>query len=171
MTTSSRRPLATHCRAALDTERIEILRYRVDLKKYLADCEANYVRMLRLFPAIDHQEELLLALGEGEKTLSFQVLERTPYTTLVSIVQEVEGGSCADWLLPLRLKVRLYHDVRMAEVVNWLGQRQLQPRYEYPNKHMRQPDEKAQWNSFLADWLSYAIHHGYATLPLCEFAG
>ncbi len=69
------------------------------------------------------------------------------------------------------MRVRMYHDARMAEVVSCAGVRRVEPRYAYPNERMHQPDEKAQWNRFLADWLALGIDHGHALALPCEFTG
>src|SRR5690606_2929911 len=104
-----------------------------------------------------------------QEIMCFDVVERSPYTVLLNIYQQ---GSTADseWVRRPFLKVRLYHDARMAEVVDYAGIRMVLPRYAYPNNRMHQPDEKAQWNSFLAEWLSMAIGHGYAVVCR-EFVG
>ncbi len=64
----------------------------------------------------------------------------------------------------LSMLVRLYHDARMAEVVAYSGEKAGLASYEYPNEMMFQPDEKAQQNRFLAEWLSISLKHGMARL-------
>jgi uncharacterized protein YqiB (DUF1249 family) len=58
----------------------------------------------------------------------------------------------------------MYHDARMAEVVEWEGQRGLKGRYEYPNEAMHQEDEKWQRNKFLGELLSYCLREGRALI-------
>lgn len=53
------------------------------------------------------------------------------------------------------LEVQVYHDARMAEVVSAEHTRRLRSIYPYPNEAMHQPDEKAQLNLFLGEWLSH----------------
>ncbi|HCK27104.1 MAG TPA: DUF1249 domain-containing protein, partial [Alcanivorax sp.] len=36
-------------------------------------------------------------------------------------------------------------------------------RYPYPNSHMHQRDEKAQWNRFLGEWLAHVHDFGRAS--------
>jgi uncharacterized protein YqiB (DUF1249 family) len=129
----------------------------VDLKAFMADCEANYVRLHKLFPAIAEQETKSLTLGNG--SLIIRVLERAPYTTLVSFCQS--GSKQQGWLRLPAFKIRLYHDARLAEVVSCDTQHRVKPRNPYPNDNMHHPDEKAQWNRFLAEWLGQCLQHGY----------
>ena len=63
---------------------------------------------------------------------------------------------------PPRLTVRLYHDARSAEVVEYQRARHFNAVYDYPNRDMRQPDEKAQVNRFLGEFLSVCLKHGVA---------
>ena len=87
------------------------------------------------------------------------VLERSPYTTLVRLSQQPE----VPWSHKASLTIRLYHDARSAEVVEYQGRRHfLKAVYDYPNVDMRQPDEKAQINRFLGEYLSLCLAHGVA---------
>ena len=142
--------------------------YKVDLKRYMASCEANYVRLLKLFPTLTVDSERLIGLQHGNhQVVSLSVLEQTPYTTLISL-QLGDTVKPDSWLVLPELKVRLYHDARVAEVVDCEGLRRPRPRCQYPNVRMHQKDEKAQWNRFLGEWLSQCINHGYCAEPQFE---
>jgi uncharacterized protein len=130
-------------------------RYRVDLAAELAECEANYVRLQRLLPGLEHDNHLF-EVGANLQ-LHIEVTERSPYTTTLEISQPpVQIPTVAP-----RLTVRVYHDARLAEVVAFTSRRRIQPRYDYPNSAMYQPDEKSQWNRFLGEWLSHCLQHGF----------
>ena len=53
-------------------------------------------------------------------------------------------------------------DARCAEVVEYQGKRHFRAVYDYPNEDMRQPDEKAQINRFLSEYLALCLSHGVA---------
>lgn len=136
-------------------------RYQLDFAAGQAECAANYLRLLRLLPQLDADHHVFGVGADGE--IKIAVTERNPYTTTLDISQST---------LPLapRLTVRIYHDARLAEVVAFADRRRIQPRYEYPNAAMYQPDEKAQWNRFLSEWLSHCLQHGrYLDRPLSQF--
>jgi uncharacterized protein YqiB (DUF1249 family) len=85
------------------------------------------------------------------------VIERCPYTTLVELTQCIAPGLAA--VPSPRLKVRLYHDAQSAEVIEFQNARRFAAVYPYPNAEMRQPDEKAQVNRFLGEYLMLCLAH------------
>lgn len=136
-------------------------RYVPDLRELGALCEANYVRLCRLLPSLNAGDECCFTVNYGQ--LPAQVCLRVDaehaYTTQLRIEQQHQGSS---WLQPPAMNIRLYHDARMAEVLSYQSHRSLEGRYEYPNPHMRLPDEKTQLNRFLADWLKHCLRYGRA---------
>lgn len=165
-------------------------RYRVDLRALHALCEANYARLLRLFPDYEGCNTRQFSLHHAR--IEIDVLERSRYTTLFRLQScrgshpagaddgatdtplpepgDREAGACSSgidgdlWLSPLRMEVRAYHDAGMLEVVGFQREGRVEGRYSYPNGAMHQEDEKRQQNAFLADWLSHCLHHGEADL-------
>lgn len=129
--------------------------FRPDLTDLHAVCDANYVRLLRLFPDYENCNGRELLVGASRVRLA--VMERCRYTTMFHLHQQ-----CADsrWLGRLRMEVRAYHDVRMLEVVVFQSARQVAARYRYPNEQMFSQDEKYQQNRFLADWLEHCLQNG-----------
>jgi uncharacterized protein YqiB (DUF1249 family) len=138
--------------------------YKVDLRALHALCEANYARLLRLFPDYESRNSNQFSLGGAQ--IHFEVLERSRYTTLFRLQCFLSSGasSAAGWLPPLRLEARAYHDAAMLEVVGFQSSGRTEGRYTYPNPSMHQQDEKLQQNTFLGDWLSHCLHHGEAEL-------
>lgn len=143
-------------------------RYRVDLLELQAACDANYLRLQRLLPDMrSRAEDRRVALSMGDRLLGVLVLEvreTCPYTTTLQVRQE-HG---MPWLPVPQLDVRVYHDARMAEVVSAQNARQLRSRYVYPNAQMHHPDEKAQLNLFLGEWLAHCLACGHELRPLLQ---
>ena len=139
-------------------------RYRVDLSAHMAECDANYLRLVKLAPDLDDAEQRLLVLMVAERRITVRIvlLERCPYTSLIEISQHPWLDGLAFELPAPRLLVRMYHDARSAEVVEFQAGRRFHPVYPYPNDEMRQRDEKAQINRFLAEYLSACLYHGVA---------
>ncbi|WP_461535909.1 DUF1249 domain-containing protein [Spongorhabdus nitratireducens] len=141
-------------------------RYIIDLPRHHDVCEANYDKLTHLLP-LEAGEHFALNIILSQHTFQvrFTVRERCPYTTLV----DISFDSCwGGWITPPKLQVRIYHDVRMAEVANIDGKRQLSPRYGYPNPQMHQPDEKFQLNRFLSDCLDLC-RKGGEMLEISDF--
>ncbi len=138
-------------------------RYKVDLPGQMAECEANYYRLLKLMPRYQLADDWRFALDQGNRHqyLQIRILERSRYTTTVQLAQlDIRLPEATDWLQLPKLTVRLYHDARLAEVLAWEGHKRLRPRYDYPNQAMYHSDEKAQLNRFLGEWLSLSLQQG-----------
>lgn len=114
--------------------------------------EHNYVAMLELLHRLecDGEEEIAFEIEDCE--LNIRVMERCRYTILVAITQTFKKDS---QLFPdLTMRVRVYHDARLVEVVAYQDLHRLLPKYTYPNKRMLQRDEKRQANLLLYEWLT-----------------
>lgn len=133
----------------------------IDLHQLHGICEANYARMLRLFPRYETCNEREFMVGTAKVCL--QVLERCRYTTVFRITQQQPE---AQWLGLLSAEVRAYHDASMLEVFAFQSHRQAAARYAYPNAQMHQQDEKFQQNAFLAQWLEHCLQSGRSMQPL-----
>ena len=129
----------------------------------MAECDANYLRLSKLFPEMRTLDRAAMGLELNGIRLEIrmEVIERSPYTTLVRLSQHPQ----VPWSHRATMTVRLYHDARSAEVVEYQGRRHfLRAAYDYPNVDMRQPDEKAQINRFLGEYLSVCLSHGVAAV-------
>ena len=163
--------------------------FRLNLADLHAVCEANYARLLRLFPEYETANTREFNLGSSRVTI--EVVERCRYTTIFRIVQkpisqqpsqqhkdqqhkapqrERQAPTEAPWLGSIRAEVRAYHDATMLEVGSFQSHRHIQARYQYPNNNMYQQDEKCQQNRFLADWLEHCIQSGRSNYSLCADA-
>ena len=122
----------------------------------MAECDANYLRLLKLMPdlADSDRRSFNVILGESEPRVHFEVTERCKYTTVVNVTLELGG------LPETRIAVRIYHDAKSAEVIAYQDERGFDAVYDYPNTKMRQRDEKAQVNRFLSEFLAVCLEHG-----------
>ncbi|MCO1333352.1 DUF1249 domain-containing protein [Microbulbifer sp. OS29] len=140
--------------------------YRVDLPSYHADCDANYLRLIRLLPDLSERELWRYQMPGG--TLILRVAARSKYTTEVLLSAEASLGECC-WLEPPNLTARLYHDARMAEVITVNGLGPVGGKgvdTAYPNPRMQRADERPQANRFLGEWLEYCLANGRAEFDL-----
>lgn len=136
-------------------------RFKVDLAELHALCEANYARLLRLFP--DYENTTTREFAVGAARVQLAVVERSRYTTIFHLHQQQAE---ARWLGQLRMEVRAYHDAGMLEVGMFQSHRHVAARYRYPNDNMFAQDEKSQQNRFLADWLEHCLLHGRSQVAL-----
>ena len=147
------------------------LAYKVDLPLQMAECEANYYRLLKLVGTLEQDEyRFVINRGRHESLQILRVIERSRYTTTIQL-RQVAVVPVTQWLQMPRLTVRMYHDAQLAEVLAWEGHKRLRPRYEYPNQGMYQSDEKLQINQFLGECLTICLAQGRipdAVLPSPE---
>lgn len=136
----------------------------MDLVAHMAECDLNYERLMRLFPAVRQEEARCISLlgtsdEASQRTLvELRVLERSRYTTLIQLVQRPQ----LSWGRSPNMRIRMYHDAKSAEVVEYQHQNRFHGSYELPNRRMRQRDEKAQLNQFLGEYLRYCLAVGGA---------
>ena len=144
-------------------------RYKVDLPLQMAECEANYVRLIKLVAHSAADEIRFMVTRTDQQWLHLlKVIERSPYTTTLEL-SRVAVGTNSHWLSMPKLTLRMYHDAKLAEVLAWEGHKRLRPRYDYPNQSMYQSDEKYQLNRFLGEWLSLCLAQGHALDELTPF--
>ena len=138
-------------------------RYVPDLMSLQRTCEVNYMALMKLLPPGGSVgAERRYQVGNG---LQFQltVTEESRFTSQVILAQH---NPELPSYLQARIEIRLYHDVRMAEVCAEQQISMLQPRYDYPNQKMHHRDEKEQVNLFLADWLRFCLKHGTSLINI-----
>ena len=87
--------------------------YHIDLSDLHAQCEANYHRLMRLFPA--YEQESRCVFQAGEVSVVLEVTARDRYTTDMRLRYQ---GVLFDFGAYNHFDLRLYHDARMAEVVH-----------------------------------------------------
>jgi len=139
----------------------------------MAECDANYIRLLKLFPRLrryyddsSFQDSVVefcisdLSNQRGQVNIQISVLESFKYTTTLKIEQRPKSGH---WLENPAMEVRVYHDASTAEVVACRDHRNFEPVYRQPNPQMFHKDEKLQVNRFLGEWLSHCLAEGRCT--------
>ena len=139
-------------------------KYSPDLSAHMAECDVNYHKLHKLFGEMRSKKLKTISVGLMDQIVKVRmlVLDRGPYTTTISIYQ---ASGKEKWKVIPSISVRIYHDAKSAEVVRVENQKVFHGAYEYPNKKMRQPDEKEQINKFLGEMLSICIENGLGVVP------
>lgn len=161
-------------------------RYVPDLVADMAECDANFIRLHRLFPMMSEEDSLEFGVdargkrtpsmdaGRGTMTegatiqsttedgaiVTLKILERCPYTTMMTV--KVTNEEDKPWVRWPTLEVRIYHDIKSAEVVSFERHRNFKFRYHTPNQQMYQPDEKSQINRYFGELLTFCYEHGHS---------
>ena len=141
--------------------------YSVDLGSHMAECDANYHRLLRLFPDLRDSDSkgFSLHLPGFQADVVFAVKEKGPYTTVLHLKVDTDQTWMGMATMP-EMSIRVYHDAKSAEVIEYQNQNRFHGKYDYPNNRMRQRDEKAQLNRFLGEFLNLCLEHGASNTPV-----
>lgn len=122
-------------------------------------CEANYRKLKKMFPEIAFLEHVSLSNKRNQIAFSIDVLERTPYTTLIRLKSTFM--MCAELSPETVMQIRIYHDASVAEVVKIQNHQRIRSHYTYPNASMYLPDEKLQSNKLLSEILTFCQGNNY----------
>lgn len=136
-------------------------RYVPDLVQIGALYETNYSRLMKLIRLMGDKDEMSFKLHNGDAfigVVKMELLESGKYTDTFLLEQTAAVGK---WVNNPKLRVRLYHDALVAEVIGKYGRQAAEGVNAYPNHKMHLPDEKNQLNLFLAEWLNFCIRYGY----------
>lgn len=118
-------------------------------------CEENYELLMDMAPELRQMEGVAASSRSGQMDLYLDVLEQTPYTTVVHLTYYFSHqlGQFPDPDAVLRL----YHDAHQIEVIS-LKQSALPLEfgYQYPSLY-----NKWKVNLFLAKWLAFCLHQGH----------
>lgn len=127
--------------------------------------EWNFNLLLELIPDVTHIEESTPTVSRvvGGYDLCLRVIERRKYTTTISLCYGL-AAQCPLVSDPY-VKIRLYHDAKLAEIVAYQNEAKFSPKYEYPNRKMFHINEKRQVNIFLRDLLCHCLAQGHCFIP------
>ncbi|WP_448216080.1 DUF1249 domain-containing protein [Endozoicomonas sp. 2B-B] len=116
-----------------------------------------------LLPDLEQKDNVALSFYfAGKKGQAwFQVLERAPFTTVLQVDLDAAWG---EWLRLPEFRIRIYLDVRMAEIISVNKERHFKAIYPYPNEKMLMPDEKEQLNQLFSEWLNFCLTHGLSQI-------
>ncbi|WP_157980742.1 DUF1249 domain-containing protein [Aliidiomarina taiwanensis] len=138
-------------------------KYVTNLKELHSLAERNYAGVNRLLLTTE-ADSWRIQVGD---TLDFELTYglRAPYTTDVVVKQVSHSCDTHSRYHRLDFVVRLYHDVRMAEITSYQGAKRLtaiEPKR--PAERGSVPDEKKQLGRLLAEWVALCIQQGRQVL-------
>lgn len=121
--------------------------------------ERNYINIRRLIPTMPPSQTCLASHVSGGLSLYMTVVERFPYTSELSLTYHFYRETGV--LVEPDLRVRVYHDARLAEVTeaalrNW-------PKFQADHEKQHNVQLVSRWhvNRFLYKWLNYCLFQGH----------
>jgi len=142
---------------------MHLKRYQPDLDEFISQCEVNYFLIIKLIPILDIKQNQslarqlnrsLLSNRIGPQSFDFRLVETAKYTTTLLIKMDALVDEIAQ---DLELMLRLYHDVKLVEVMDMSGPKAIQAVFTGTKLNNRQKDEKRQVNRFLGESLRYCL--------------
>ena len=117
-------------------------------------CEENYTQIMKLAPELKLMQGHYLSNKKPHLDLHLEILEQSPYTTLLHLTYFFNNHAQPD---PDAL-LRIYHDSRQLEVIN-LKQQTLPVirKFDHPGLQL-----KWRANVFISKWLSYCLFQQHA---------
>ncbi len=142
-------------------------RHVPNLRRHHASCGLNYSLLDRLIGRFSSSESMqfILPFGGQDCLVRMSFRDLGPYTGLCESQCTLLQGQNT-WMPLPAFSVRLYHDMKLAEVTDESSSDFIKGAYPYPNPSMVQPNEREQLDQFLSEWLSYCLHHGLADLSI-----
>lgn len=133
-------------------------------------CDSNYQKLLQLIPELTLYDQL--AIGDtrsAQPPLVLKILERNPYTITIELSHQFRQG---DGLLLPALKVRLYLDACLAEVLSDNDRPAVKQLYPDPGNFIGIRQYKWRLNYFLQKWLDFCMQAQYTfkSVPLPQGA-
>lgn len=124
--------------------------------------EENYLLLRRLLPRLQPGACYALGTDGGHHSLRVVVGEVGPYTTELTVTSSLGGeGQLPP---PLYLKVRIYHDARLAEVIGYQHCIRIPPSYAARMAEGFLRDERHQVNRLLHEMLQHSRRHGHVAV-------
>lgn len=117
--------------------------------------ESNYRYLGDLFPEIIELNSGILLYRDKLKTIKIRCLEVSRYTTLISL--ELTFVECPQ-VPPVGMRIRLYHDAQLADVVSYQDITRLIAPY-FSGKAKGAENHKRQANILLNELLAGCIKH------------
>jgi uncharacterized protein YqiB (DUF1249 family) len=121
--------------------------------------EENYRLLMRLAPNLSHMQGKLLSCLDHGMDLHLEILEQTPYTSLVHLTYYFPHG--VGHTADPDARLRVYHDSGQVDVVE-MRQSALPLKRWGANPTLVQ-----RWkiNLFISKWLAYCLFQGHAFSP------
>jgi uncharacterized protein YqiB (DUF1249 family) len=125
--------------------------------------ESNYLRFLQVAGEPAQLAGTLISRVAGDCELRLEVLERMPYTTMLTLTYALPGSGDSPYECLPNLRLRAYHDARLLE-----ADEMRRPKIKENNANRRGPppgerELHQRWtrNMMLNKWLEYCAERGH----------
>jgi len=131
-------------------------------------CESNYQKLLRLIPDLLTLTETTIGRAPNNTTLHMTVIESTPYTMTVELSHCFNQN--LDEFLEPAVKIRLYQDAQLAEVLSDHARASVAQVFKDPGLSREIMNYKWRLNYFLQKWLDHCLKKDYQFSKMAGYA-
>jgi uncharacterized protein len=121
--------------------------------------ESNYLRLANLAGDLHRLPDVRVSRVADDCDLRLSVTERSPYTVSFDLTYLFEADEGLTTYPDMR--VRVYHDARLAEAQEWATQHDHQALKAMRGLAERELDQRWARNTMLNKWLEYCIDRGH----------
>ncbi|WAR45738.1 DUF1249 domain-containing protein [Methylomonas rapida] len=122
-------------------------------------CESNYQKLFRLIPNLRSLGKTAIGQTQNRPSLHLDILERNPYTLTIELSHCFEQPLSR--LLAPAVKIRVYLDAQLAEVIRDHDRPAVDRVYQNLGKALEIQEYKWRLNYFLQKWLDHCLKTEY----------
>ncbi|ANE56346.1 MULTISPECIES: DUF1249 domain-containing protein [Methylomonas] len=122
-------------------------------------CESNYRKLFKLIPNLRSFDRAAIGVTQNKPALYLDVLERNPYTLTIELTH-CFNQQRSELLVPA-VKIRIYLDAQLAEVIRDNDRPTVDKVYQDPGDLIEIRDYKWRLNYFLQKWLDHCLKTEY----------
>ncbi len=122
-------------------------------------CASNYQKLFKLIPDLMRFKATATGLARHHTKLHLEIIERTPYTLTVELSHCFQRDK--DELLEPAVKIRLYLDAQLAEVLSDHARAGVAQVFKDPGLSLEIMNYKWRLNYFLQKWLDHCLKKDY----------
>ena len=131
--------------------------------------ESNHVRLSWLTGKLSSLEGRHSSKVSGDCELVLNIEERSPYTTTLNLTYLL--GDRAESLAYPDMRVRVYHDARLVEALEWASTHEHSALRAIRSQAERELDQRWARNMMLNKWLEYCVERGHRFSPATRIHG
>ena len=122
-------------------------------------CESNYRKLLKLIPDLLSLNKTVVGKALKKPDLQLEIIERSPHTLTIQLSHCF--NQAPDDLMTPDVKVRVYLDAQLAEVLRDCVRSNVSRVFKDPGQTTEILDYKWRLNYFLEKWLDHCLQINY----------
>ncbi len=122
-------------------------------------CEANYQNLFRLIPELLEFNDYAIGYAKNKPTLHLEIIDRSPHTLTIKLSHCFNQN--LDEFLEPAVKIRIYLDAALAEVISDHVRTDVSRVYKDPGQSVEIMNYKWRLNYFLQKWLNHCLNKNY----------